>query len=57
MKRRRFQKREVEEVDAILPFMSLLIIIIPLLLSNLAFYHFRIVETSRPGASDPNEKF
>jgi|GEM_PF-5822104 len=55
MKKRKFSKRKQEEVDAILPFMSLLIIIIPLLLSNLAFYHFRIIETSRPGASDPDQ--
>ncbi len=54
MKRKqKFFKKEIEEVDAILPFMSLLIIIIPLLLSNLAFYHFRVVETSVPGASSP----
>jgi hypothetical protein len=50
----RFAKKEVEEIDAILPFMSLLIIIIPLLLSNLAFYHFKVIETSFPGASDPS---
>ncbi len=53
MKKQKFVKKEMEEVDAILPFMSLLIIIIPLLLSNLAFYHFRVVETSVPGASSP----
>lgn len=53
-KNARFFKKELEEVDAILPFMSLLIIIIPLLLSNLAFYHFKVIETSFPGASDPN---
>ncbi len=53
-KKQKFFKKEMEEVDAILPFMSLLIIIIPMLLSNLAFYHFRVVETSVPGASPAN---
>lgn len=52
---KRFFKKDIEEIDAILPFMSLLIIIIPLLLSNLAFYHFRVIETSFPGASDPDQ--
>ncbi|MCB9091741.1 MAG: hypothetical protein H6621_03570 [Halobacteriovoraceae bacterium] len=47
----KFIKREVEEVDAILPFMSLLLIIIPLLISNLAFYHFKVIQASIPGAA------
>jgi len=42
-------KKNEEEIDAILPFMSLLLIIIPVLLSNLGFYQFRIVEVSTPG--------
>lgn len=53
--KQRFFKKDLEEVDAILPFMSLLIIIIPLLLSNLAFYHFKVIQASYPGASDPNQ--
>ncbi len=45
-------KRKPEETDALLPFMSLLLIIIPMLLSNMAFHHFLAIEASVPGVSD-----
>jgi biopolymer transport protein ExbD len=48
----KFMKKEVEEVDAILPFMSLLLIIIPVLISNVAFFHFKAIAISAPGVSD-----
>lgn len=47
-----FEKRQDNEMDALLPFMSLLLIIIPMLLSNMAFHHFLKLEASTPGVSD-----
>lgn len=49
-------KRDVEEMDAMLPFMSLLLIIIPVLLNNTAFFLFKMVDVSTPGLSEPNSE-
>lgn len=51
MKNNRWLKKETDEIDAILPFMSLLLIIIPVLLSNISFYQFRIINMSTPSQS------
>jgi biopolymer transport protein ExbD len=50
-KKAKFVKNTPEEVDAILPFMSLLLIIIPVLISNVAFFHFKAISISAPGVS------
>lgn len=47
-------ERPADEMDAMLPFMSLLLIIIPLLIGNVAFFHFKSIEVSVPGVSDPD---
>jgi biopolymer transport protein ExbD len=52
MKNNRWLKKESDEIDAILPFMSLLLIIIPVLLSNISFYQFRIINMSTPAQSN-----
>lgn len=58
-KKRLWVKKTDEEIDAVLPFMSLLLVIIPVLLSNLSFYQFRVIAISTPGApkesSEPQE--
>lgn len=50
----RFTKKVDEEMDAMLPFMSLLLIIIPVLIGNVAFNHLRSIELSTPGVAEPN---
>lgn len=46
-------QRPSDDMDAMLPFMSLLLIIIPLLIGNVAFFHFKSIEVTIPGVSDP----
>ena len=50
----KFSVKRDEEMDAMLPFMSLLLIIIPVLIGNVAFNHLRSIELSTPGVSEPN---
>ncbi len=52
------KKDDGDEIDVMLPFMSLLLIIIPVLISNIAFYHFWTVGINIPGSSneDPDQK-
>ncbi len=53
----KFSKVEAEEGDVMLPFMSLLLIIIPVLISNIAFYHFKSISINVPGmAPDTNDE-
>ncbi|GEM_PF-6914711 len=52
----KFKKPEGEEGDVMLPFMSLLLIIIPVLISNIAFYHFSAIAINVPGTSKNEEK-
>lgn len=40
-----------DDSDPMLPFMSLLLIIIPVLIGNIAFYHFKAIELNTPGVS------
>ncbi len=52
-------EREGQEVDALLPIMSLLLILIPVLVGNMAFYQLHSVSVNTPGVSkeekiDPN---
>lgn len=52
----RFKRNtEDNEGDPMLPFMSLLLIIIPILITNLSFYHLRAVGVNTPGRSDNEE--
>ena len=45
-----------DELDPMLPFMSLLLIIIPILIGNIAFYHFKAIEVNIPGINqDKNQ--
>ncbi|MBN2693616.1 hypothetical protein JXR93_03050 [bacterium] len=43
--------RDQEDVDVLLPVMSLLLILIPVLVGNMAFYHLHSVSVNTPGAS------
>ncbi len=51
-----FSGDDVDEGDPMLPFMSLLLIIIPVLIGNIAFYHFKSIEVNIPGTSAENEE-
>ncbi|HLE13015.1 MAG: hypothetical protein A2504_17630 [Bdellovibrionales bacterium RIFOXYD12_FULL_39_22] len=55
-KRVKFQKPDQDEGDLMLPFMSLLLIIIPVLITNVAFYHFKALSVNIPGLSKSEEK-
>ncbi len=44
-------EREGQEVDALLPIMSLLLILIPVLVGNMAFYQLHSVSVNTPGVS------
>jgi len=48
-------KKAEQEVDALLPIMSLLLILIPVLVGNMAFYQLHSVSINTPGVSK-NEK-
>ncbi len=50
----KFTVKRDEDMDAMLPFMSLLLIIIPVLIGNVAFNHLRSIELSTPGVAEPN---
>lgn len=50
----RFRMKREEDMDAMLPFMSLLLIIIPVLIGNVAFNQLRSIELSTPGVSEPS---
>lgn len=52
----KFTIKRDEEMDAMLPFMSLLLIIIPVLIGNVAFNNLRSIELSTPGVSEPSEQ-
>jgi len=45
-----------DELDPMLPFMSLLLIIIPVLIGNIAFYHFKSIEINVPGINQDKNK-
>jgi len=45
-----------DEIDPMLPFMSLLLIIIPVLIGNIAFYHFKSIEVNVPGINQNENK-
>jgi hypothetical protein len=49
-------KRNQEEMDAMLPFMSLLLIIIPVLIGNISFFHLKTLSFSTPGVSEPQDE-
>lgn len=44
--------RTPEDTDVLLPIMSLLLILIPVLVGNMAFYHLHAVSINTPGVSD-----
>ncbi len=44
--------REVEDADVLLPIMSLMLILIPVLVGNMAFYHFHAVRVNSPAVSE-----
>jgi biopolymer transport protein ExbD len=50
----KFSVKRDDDMDAMLPFMSLLLIIIPVLIGNVAFNNLRSIELSTPGVSEPN---
>ena len=50
----KFTVKRDEDMDAMLPFMSLLLILIPVLIGNVAFNHLRSIELSTPGVAEPN---
>lgn len=50
----KFSVKRDDDMDAMLPFMSLLLIIIPVLIGNVAFNQLRSIELSTPGVSEPN---
>ena len=58
MSRSRWQRRQEEGDDEIslLPIMSLLIILIPFLVGNVAFMHLKSVSVSTPGSSTSGEQ-
>lgn len=47
--------RQTSEMDAMLPFMSMLLIIIPILIGNISFFQLKSIEFSIPGLSEPQE--
>jgi len=51
-----FLDNSEDELDPMLPFMSLLLIIIPVLIGNIAFYHFKSIEVNIPGINQDKNK-
>jgi len=50
------RKVNFDDSSTMMPIMSLLIILIPLLISNIAFFHFRTIEVNTPSiSSEPFE--
>lgn len=55
-KRDRKKKITFDDSSTMMPIMSLLVILIPLLIGNIAFFHFKSIEVTTPSlSSDPIE--
>jgi len=44
-------KNEADDIDVMLPIMSLMLILIPVLVGNMAFYHFHSIQVNTPAVS------